>query len=112
MKIKKLLILTVLCLLMTTLAGCKSFCADIFHPNGYFKLLPMTVEPRNGHTATLLKDGRVLITGGGLLHGLEISKTAEIYDPKKNNFKRTGDMTTPRFHHAAVLLNDGRVLIT
>lgn len=116
---KKKIIITILCLLLTTLISCKCLCSDLFHENGYFKLLPMTVEPRQGHTATLLQDGRVLITGG-TFSGNRVanaeerykSTTAEIYDPKTNKFMKTGNMTAPRFDHAAVLLNDGRVLIT
>ena len=37
------------------------------------------LEPRSGATAVLLKDGRVLITGGGNAAG--ILSTAEIYKP-------------------------------
>jgi len=36
---------------------------------------------RSDHTATLLTDGRVLITGGRVI-GLSSLDTAEIYDPK------------------------------
>ena len=112
MKKSKIKVLVVLSLLLLTFLSCKCLCADLIKnkSNGYFKLLPMTVEPRDGHTATLLQDGKVLITGGGF--GTKVSKTAEIYDPKTNKFKRTGDMTTPRTSHASVLLKDGRVLIT
>lgn len=110
---KRLKVLLALCLVVVTFLCCKCYSsADLLHPNGYFKLLPMTVEPRQGHTATLLQDGRVLIAGGRLLNGTEISKTAEIYDPKANKFTKTGDMTTPRVEHAAILLQDGKVLIT
>lgn len=58
------------------------------------------------HAATLLNDGRVLITGGWP----NIS-SAEIYDPKTGKFTLIGDMTTPRDYHISVLLKDGRVLI-
>lgn len=110
---KRLKVLLALCLVVVTFLCCKCYSsADLLHPNGYFKLLPMTVEPRQGHTATLLQDGRVLITGGRLPNGTEISKTAEIYDPKTNKFTKTGDMTTPRVEHASILLQDGKVLIT
>lgn len=108
---KKIRIILLLSFVLLILLGCKYYSrANLFKNHGYFKLLPMTVEPRAGHTATLLNDGRVLITGGGAKHG--ILKSAEVYNPKTNKFTKTGDMTTPRVGHAAVLLKDGRVLIT
>ena len=58
---------------------------------------------RAGHTATLLQDGRVLITGGGLAG-------AELYAPATGQFTPTGSMTTARDGDAATLVADGRVL--
>jgi hypothetical protein len=69
---------------------------------------------RFGHTANLLSDGRVLITGGsnsGDLNGPEVGSSAELYDPKTGTFGPTGSTTTDRFRHTATLLSDGRVLI-
>src|ERR1700693_2047363 len=65
---------------------------------------------RATHTATLLQDGKVLITGG--FNNTEVLATAELFDPATGTFTPTGAMTTVRFSHTATLLADGKVLIT
>lgn len=70
----------------------------------------MTV-PRISHTATLLQNGIVLITGGWNPSLQRVEVSAELYDPATGTFTRTGNMTTPRTNHSATLLPDGRVLI-
>jgi hypothetical protein len=59
---------------------------------------------RTGHTATLLKDGKVLIVGGG-------DVTAELFDPASGTFSFTGAPMMGRLGATATLLSDGRVLI-
>ena len=62
------------------------------------------------HTSTLLRDGRVLITGGfddaGSNHA-----TAELFDPVTDRFLPAARMQSARVDHTATLLADGRVLI-
>jgi len=69
---------------------------------------------RGGHTATLLPDGKVLITGGcNKLPCPTALRTAELYDPVANAFTAlTATMTSGRFGHTAGLLPDGQVLLT
>jgi hypothetical protein len=59
-------------------------------------------QTREGNTATLLGDGRVLTTG---------NDGSELYDPDRGTWTATGKMINPRHSHAAVLLPDGRVLV-
>jgi Galactose oxidase, central domain len=71
---------------------------------------------RYGHTATLLTDGTVLITGGikssdGNDGGISTS-TAEIYDPSSNTYTPTGTMEAVRDLHAATLISNGKVFVT
>ena len=63
---------------------------------------------RAAHTATLLKNGQVLVCGG--FSGSTLSG-AEIYDPGSKTFKPVGNMAVPRAGHSATLLPDGRVLV-
>lgn len=67
----------------------------------------MTVG-RSYHAATLLPDGRVLMTGGK--YGGFLS-AAELYDPATETFGPIGNMLAPRGVHTATLLQDGRVLL-
>ena len=61
-----------------------------------------------GSRATLLADGRVLITGEALRPR---SRCAEIYDSETGAFSRVGDLNADHWMHATSLLSDGRVLI-
>ena len=65
--------------------------------------------PRQFHTATLLPNGKVLITGG-ISNSAELA-SAELYDPASRAFTATGTMTAPRWRHTATLLPNGKVLI-
>jgi hypothetical protein len=69
---------------------------------------------RCGHTATLLLDGTVLITGGDAparIGDVPAGRTAELYDPATGTFAPTGSMTHTRSGHTATLLPNGQVLI-
>lgn len=75
--------------------------------------IPDMSSPRFEHTATLLSDGRVLVTGGmGSSDGrLEPLGTAELFDPATGAWTHAGTLRAARANHAAAPLADGRVLI-
>ncbi|NYH98533.1 kelch repeat-containing protein [Cupriavidus plantarum] len=66
--------------------------------------------PRNGHTATLLSDGRVLVAGGQIATSTETA-TAEIFDPLANTWTPVASMSETRENHTATLLGNGKVLV-
>ncbi len=65
-------------------------------------------EPRESHTLTLLRSGKVLVAGG--YNGNTLAG-AELYDPSAGTWQRTGDLTTARSGHTATLLPSGKVLV-
>lgn len=87
---------------------------EIFDPKTRsFKLAALLNDNRLFHTATLLKNGKILITGG---ETTAVRKTnylysAEIYDPNKNKFYKISNMVTPRAMHLAILLPNGNVIL-
>ncbi len=87
---------------------------EIYDPEtGTFSPGPEMKIDRYRHTATLLTDGRILITGGYSSTQSHTVSTAEIYDPTTNTFTllTNAGMTHPRMDHTATLLKDGRVLV-
>ncbi|WP_327281435.1 MULTISPECIES: kelch repeat-containing protein [unclassified Streptomyces] len=72
-------------------------------------------EGRFSHSATTLKDGRVLVAGGCTArddHSLRTLRTAELYDPDRRRWTPVrAPMTDARFGHPAVRTEDGRVLL-
>src|SRR5438094_3118736 len=66
--------------------------------------------PRGRHTATLLRDGRVVVIGG--TDGVKPLASLEIYDPTTRTFSLAPSaLTVARQDHTAPLLPDGRVLV-
>jgi hypothetical protein len=93
-------------------SGAMHASAELFDPKtGTFSPTGSMATGRSLHSATLLRNGRVLIVGGSdaLHHALT---SAELYDPTTGRFSPAGSMKTARAFHTATLLDDGRVLVT
>ena len=65
-----------------------------------------------GHTATLLKNNKVLIAGGMYKPMTKVvHKETHLYLPMVKSFQPAGEMHEARVYHTATLLDDGRVLV-
>src|SRR5580698_4679822 len=79
---------------------------------GVFSSTGNMTASRAGHTATLLANGKVLITGGADQDSTGSGlASAELYDPSAGTFSPTGSMAVGRYMHTATQLQDGKVLI-
>jgi hypothetical protein len=85
--------------------------AETYDPATHgFTLVGSMNAPRIDYTATMLRNGRVLISGG--LSDTAILSSAELFDPGTNTFTLLNtNMTSPRQGHTATLLPNGTVLI-
>ncbi|HZM74005.1 MAG TPA: kelch repeat-containing protein [Candidatus Polarisedimenticolia bacterium] len=78
--------------------------AEIYDPaSGSWTITGRLNGRRQGQTATLLPDGRVLVAGG--------SSQGDLYDPATGAWTLVDSFVTPREDQVAVLLADGRVLV-
>jgi len=93
--------------------------AELYDPSsGTFSAPIPMLGARAGHTAALLRTGKVLITGGyfegccGLSYGeYAIQTINELFDPATSTFTRTGDSLHARTNHSATPLRNGQVLV-
>ena len=96
--------------------------AELYDPStGTWTATGSMRTPRSWHTATLLRDGKVLVAGGfcdpNTTRGCPAVEpngamaVAELYDPRTGKWSPTGTMTTERSEHSAILLANGKVLV-
>lgn len=75
---------------------------------GEFEFKNRLAVPRGAYTATMLQNGRALITGGITDRAV---RDSEIYDPSSNVITKIGSLSQERYGHTALPLPDGSVLI-
>ena len=97
---------------LTTGGGLQSS-AERYNPStNTWTLVPSMTSARNGHTATLLQDGQVLVAGGFIgLFGSVLTGSAERYNPSTNSWTTAGSMAVGRTGQAAVLLPGGVLVV-
>jgi len=81
--------------------------------SGSWTAIGSMTEARSGHTATVLPDGTVLVTGGyrNDTGGTRLLASAELYDPSSGSWTVTQSMIEARMGHTATLLPNGTVLV-
>lgn len=100
-------------------AGQATTAAAVFDPVTQTTTTLTMAFPRAGHGASVMGNGKVLVTGGlqafdlanplTLLTGLQV--TTEIFDPATNTFTPGPNMLEARALHTSTTLTNGQVLI-
>jgi len=81
----------------------------VFAASGTWAFTGSLQTPRDGHTATLLSNGNVVVAGGENNNGALAS--SEVYSPTAGSWTASGNLNTARSNASAVLLANGSVLI-
>jgi len=80
-----------------------------FAASGTWSSTGTMISARDGHTATILTNGKIL-AAGGTNNGVALT-SAELYSSAAGTWASTGSMNTARSHARAVVLSNGSVLV-
>ncbi len=95
------------------ISGVSTNKAEIYNPfSGLFTATGNMTTTREEHTAVLLANGNVLVSGGNLktLNNTTPFASAEIYNPATGTWTATGSMSNARAGHTSTVLSNGHVL--
>ncbi len=85
---------------------------EFFSPAGASSWAGSMVSAREGHAATLLRSGKVFVTGGMYYNsGWDYESRNELYDPTADQWTPVSALDQGRVSHTATVLNNGLIMI-
>ncbi|CAF0858351.1 unnamed protein product [Adineta steineri] len=90
-------------------AVCLPFLATFMCKTGWISTSNMT-NVRAGHTASILSNGKLLVTGG--VDNSSALNSAQLYDSSTGTWTTTGNITNARYEHTTSVLSNGNILVT